>query len=414
MRCVHALRTGAPARGAGGACCVLRQHGPVLCVGPVRTRSALLTTARLSRLRPPSRAQGAGKTTTISVLTGLYPPTSGNALIAGHEILRQMPQIYKSVGVCPQVDTLWPYLTVRDHLLFYARVKGVPVAVEAASVHMAAYSVGLEGEAVHLLDRVVSRLSAGQKRRLSLAISLLGAPDVIFLDEPTTGLDPESRRVVWQVIENAKAGRAIVLATNAIEEADALCTRIGILANGALRALGTSVHLKNRFGDGFKVDISFMPSADERLSAFVGRILPTAELDTSRSWTGNRMYKVRREDVSLARLFHLMDTRPPSVGIIHWGVRQTSLEEIFLMITADYEMQSDDPEALVTASRAAAMALQRAARRAAASALSCAWLRPASSEGAAADSPAAERAVGTSRSPALPSGRRRLAPPPSL
>lgn len=296
------------------------------------------------------------------MLTGLYPPTKGNALIAGHDILRQMPQIYKSIGVCPQFDILWPDLTVRDHLLFYARVKGVPVAIEAASVYTAALNVGLEGSAVHLLDRVVSQLSAGQKRRVSLAISLLGTPDVIFLDEPTTGLDPESRRVVWQVIENSKAGRAIMLTTHAMEEADALCTRIGILANGALRALGTNVHLKNKYGDGYKIDISFMPSAQERLSAFVKRVLPTAELDSSRSWTGNRMYKVRREDVSLARLFHLMDTRPDSVGIIHWGVRQTSLEEVFLIITSDFELQVDGSEVLIKTPRQAALALRRRAR----------------------------------------------------
>lgn len=304
-------------------------------------------------------AQGAGKTTIISVLTGLYPPTKGNALVAGHDILRQMPQIYKSIGVCPQFDILWPDLTVREHLLFYSRVKGVPRATEEESVRAAAQNVYL---GLGRLNTVVSNLSAGQKRRVSLAVSLLGHPDVIFLDEPTTGLDPESRRAVWQMIENSKAGRAIVLTTHTMEEADMLCTRVGILANGALRALGTSVHLKNKFGDGYKVDISFMPSTEERLSAFMRRVLPIAELDASRSWTGNRVYKVRKEDVSLARLFHVMDTRPDSVGIIHWGVRQTSLEEVFLIITSDYELQVDGSEVTIKTPRAAAMAVTRGIR----------------------------------------------------
>jgi len=301
---------------------------------------------------------GAGKTTTISVLTGLYPPTKGNALVAGHDILRQMPQIYKSIGVCPQFDILWPDLTVSEHLHFYARVKGCLRKFEKTAVHDAAQGVGLR----LVLNKRVHQLSAGQKRRVSLAIALLGSPAVIFLDEPTTGLDPESRRVIWQVIENSKPGRAMVLTTHAMEEADALCTRIGILANGALRALGTNVHLKNKFGDGYKVDISFMPSKEPQLHAFVRHVLPTAELDVSRTWTGNRTYKVRREDVSLARLFHRMDNRPESAGIIHWGVRQTSLEEVFLIITSDYELQVDGSQGIVVTPRAAAIAAARRVR----------------------------------------------------
>lgn len=308
---------------------------------------------------------GAGKTTTISMLTGLVRPTSGNALVAGHDVLRELPQVSQLVGVCPQHDILWPELTVREHLLFYARVKGVPRAVESAAVYASAANVGLLRVSAHKLHAAVRRLSSGERRRLSLAIALLGSPAVLLLDEPSSGLDPESRRLVWQVIEGARAGRAILLATHATEEADQLCSRLGILANGALRALGSNVHLKNKWGAGYKVDITFMPRAEAELDVFIRAVLPTAELDTRRSWLGNRMYRVRRQDVSLARLFHRMDQRDEATGIIHWGVRQTSLEEIFLLVTADFELAPDGSQRLGRfdrrSRRAAGRALQRVA-----------------------------------------------------
>jgi ABC-type multidrug transport system ATPase subunit len=297
------------------------------------------------------------------MLTGLVLPTSGNALVAGHDVLRDLRALSNLVGVCPQQDILWPELTVREHLLFYARVKGVPRAVESAAVAASAANVGLLGAGVHKLHAAVRRLSSGERRRLSLAIALLGSPAVVFLDEPTSGLDPESRRLVWQVIESARAGRAILLATHAMEEADQLCSRLGILANGALRALGSNVHLKNKWGAGYKVDITFMPRAEAALDVFIRAILPTAELDMRRSWLGIRMYRVRRQDVSLTRLFHRMDHRDEATGIIHWGVRQTSLEEIFLLVTADFELAVDGSQQVVRfdgrARRAAGRVLQR-------------------------------------------------------
>lgn len=272
---------------------------------------------------------GAGKSTTISVLTGLFRPTSGTATIGGHDILTQMGDIYRKMGVCPQFDILWPNLTVREHMLFYSRLKGVEPKGEKAAAEAAANAVGLGFK----LDSRIATLSGGQKRRVSLGISLIGSPDVVFLDEPTTGLDPETRRLMWQLVERSKAGRVIVLTTHSMEEADALCGRIGIMANGELRCLGTNVHLKTTFGDGYKVDVAHEPGTEKAAHAFMMSLLPTATVASS--FAASKTYAVRRAETSIATVFERMAGRPASAGILDWSLRQTSLEEVFLKIARE-------------------------------------------------------------------------------
>ena len=179
---------------------------------------------------------GAGKTSTIAMLTGLYPTTSGETTICGYDLSTQMEKIHESLGVCPQFDILWPLLTVIEHLTFYLRLKGC----DGEEVQDRASASAMAVELGYAADRLVSRISGGMKRRVSLAIALLAEPSVIFLDEPTTGLDPETKRAMWSLIDIAKAGRSIVLTTHSMEEADALCGRIGIMAYGRLRCLGPS------------------------------------------------------------------------------------------------------------------------------------------------------------------------------
>jgi ABC-type multidrug transport system ATPase subunit len=179
---------------------------------------------------------GAGKTTLISILTGLYPPTSGDAFLAGFNVHTEIEKIYQNIGVCPQHDILWEDLSVEDHLYFYARIKGVSPKDEKAAVTASLETVSL----TDFRTRTAKGLSGGEKRRLSIAIALIGFGKVIFLDEPTTGLDPEVRRLIWEIINKAKQGRTIILTTHSMEEAEVLCQRIGIMSKGALRCLGVS------------------------------------------------------------------------------------------------------------------------------------------------------------------------------
>lgn len=156
------------------------------------------------------------------------------------------------MGVCPQFDLLWPQLTVSEHLYFYARLKGIPNDEIDNKVMKAIEEVKLSKFA----DFPSSSLSGGMKRRLSVAISLVGDPKIVFLDEPSTGLDPDNRRQLWEVLAKCQKSRAILITTHMMEEADALCNRVGIITNGVLRTVAPQVTLKKVYGGGYRVSIS--------------------------------------------------------------------------------------------------------------------------------------------------------------
>ncbi|GAA0185277.1 ATP-binding cassette [Lithospermum erythrorhizon] len=198
---------------------------------------------------------GAGKTTAIGCLTGIIPVTKGDAIIYGNSIRDQasLSKIRRMTGVCSQFDTLWNKLSGQEHLELFASIKGLhPASIKEEAVNLLA-DVKLDDDA-----KVRSgSYSGGMKRRLSVAIALIGNPKLLILDEPTTGMDPITRRHMWDVIEAAKQGRCIILTTHSMEEADILSDRIGIMAKGILRCIGTSTMLKSQFGTGFIVKVSF-------------------------------------------------------------------------------------------------------------------------------------------------------------
>ncbi|KAI6675688.1 hypothetical protein NL676_003594 [Syzygium grande] len=199
---------------------------------------------------------GAGKTTTINCLTGITPVTGGDALVYGYSIRNSigMSNIRKIIGVC--FDILWDLLTGEEHLYLFTNIKGLAPASIKSVVEKSLAEVRLtEGGKVR-----AGSYSGGMKRRLSVAIALIGDPKLVVLDEPTTGMDPITRRHVWDIIEDAKKGRAIILTTHSMEEADILSDRIGIMAKGRLRSIGTSIRLKSRFGTGFIANVSFAAS----------------------------------------------------------------------------------------------------------------------------------------------------------
>jgi ATP-binding cassette subfamily A (ABC1) protein 1 len=214
---------------------------------------------------------GAGKTTTISMLCGLIPPTSGDAIVHGRSIRTEMAQIRASLGVCPQHDVLYPTLTVRQHLHIYGRLKGLEGPLLEKTVGEKITEVGLTEKA----DVQTTALSGGMKRKLSVAITLLADSKMVFMDEPTSGMDPFSRRSTWDIIQNNREGRVVVLTTHFMDEADLLGDRIGIMADGELRCAGSSLFLKNRFGAGYNLTI--VKKADDVATAAGG-----ARCDTRR------------------------------------------------------------------------------------------------------------------------------------
>ncbi|KAI1317508.1 hypothetical protein EDD11_008315 [Mortierella claussenii] len=278
---------------------------------------------------------GAGKTSLIHILTGLYEPTQGWARLAGFELDTQVKDVYRNIGVCPQHDILWDDLTVGEHLYFYARLKGVTAADERAAVLASLSAVSL----IPFENRLTKGLSGGEKRRLSIAIALVGNPGIVFLDEPTTGLDISVRRLIWDIIFNAKQGRTIVLTTHSMEEAEVLCARIGIMAKGTLRCIGNQIRLKDLYGRGFKITFASKPENTERASRYIATLLP---LDAKRldSFVTSESWEFEATPGLIQRLFEEIEAHKYEHGIDDWGLSQTTLEEVFLRI-----IQEEDADA---------------------------------------------------------------------
>ncbi|VDD90945.1 unnamed protein product [Enterobius vermicularis] len=194
---------------------------------------------------------GAGKTTTLSILTGLFSPTSGTAYIYGKDIRQDITAIRESLGLCPQHNILFPeytlsrfviFLTVAEQLTFYGALKGVPIKCLKAAVTTIIEDTGLTDKT----DHVTSTLSGGMKRKLCIAIAFVGGSRLVILDEPTAGIDAHARRSIWELIVKYKQGRTMILSTHHMDEADALADRI---------TAGSSLFLKKRFGDGIRLSL---------------------------------------------------------------------------------------------------------------------------------------------------------------
>jgi ABC-type multidrug transport system ATPase subunit len=279
---------------------------------------------------------GAGKTTLISILTGLYEASTGHATLSGYDIKTETSKVYKCIGICPQFDIQWDELTVGEHLYFYARLKGISSSDETRAVQQALQNVSLSS----FEDRLTKGLSGGEKRRLSIAIALLGNPAVVFLDEPTTGLDPEVRRLIWNIVNEARLGRTVILTTHSMEEAEALCQRIGIMAKGTLRCLANPTRLKEVYGSGFKIYINTTEENNHRASQFVEGLLPTGwkKID---SFATNSSYEFPPAKGTLTSLFETIERLKSENGILDWGIGQTTLEEVFIRLISEADASAE-------------------------------------------------------------------------
>eukprot|EP00761_Pharyngomonas_kirbyi_P005605 gb/GECH01005610.1/.p1 GENE.gb/GECH01005610.1/~~gb/GECH01005610.1/.p1 ORF type:complete len:876 (+),score=173.56 gb/GECH01005610.1/:1-2628(+) len=270
---------------------------------------------------------GAGKTTLINMLCGMFSPTEGNATVNGYNIVDEIDQVHLSMGLCPQHDILWDDLTCSEHLLFYSRLKSVPRSEEKQHAQRILSMIGLENLRG---NSKVKKLSGGMKRRLSIGISLVGNPHVVMFDEPTTGLDPSSRRAIWDIILDAKHDKCLVLTTHSLEEADILSDRIGIMSQGSLRCLGSALHLKNKFGEGFRVSITFDPEHVEESKIAFQNMFPHSQLVTA--FSGNCVFEVSKEDQKLSKMVADIESKRESMHIKEWSLTQTTLEDVFLSI----------------------------------------------------------------------------------
>lgn len=237
------------------------------------------------------------------------------------------------LGVCPQHDLVWESLTGPEHLRFYGRVKGLSRTTLTNAVDTILHDVGLGDKDTR--RKAVSKYSGGMKRRLSVACALIGAPQAIILDEPTTGLDPESKQKVWDVIKAYRQHAAVLLTSHSMQEAEALSDVVGILVDGQLRAVGSSADLKDRFSSGYKLSITVIDeSRSNEADDFVHHVggANTTRLLNRVAYVAN--YEIDRS-MFLPQIYAEMHDGATAAGILHWELTHCSLEEVFLRVVRD-------------------------------------------------------------------------------
>ena len=187
---------------------------------------------------------GAGKTTTIKMLTCLTRPTTGDALVGGFSITKEPDRVKALIGVSPQETAVAPNLSVKENLELICGIHGFSKEKTKSKIEELTQQFALE----EVLNRRAGKLSGGWQRRVSIAMALIGEPQILFLDEPTLGLDVIARHELWDAIRSLKGRVTIILTTHYMEEAEALSDRIGIMKSGRLLAVGMAEELKNRAG----------------------------------------------------------------------------------------------------------------------------------------------------------------------
>ncbi|XP_039104096.1 phospholipid-transporting ATPase ABCA7 isoform X2 [Hyaena hyaena] len=319
---------------------------------------------------------GAGKTTTLSILSGLFPPTGGSACILGRDVQSSMAAIRPHLGVCPQYNVLFDMLTVEEHIWFYGRLKGLSAGAVGPEQARLLQDVGLVPKR-HVQTR---HLSGGMQRKLSVAIAFVGGSQVVILDEPTAGVDPASRRSIWELLLKYREGRTLILSTHHLDEAELLGDRVAVVAAGRLCCCGSPLFLRRHLGSGYYLTLvkePLSPAASKKgntASEDAGqRREPVEQGSTAgpaqllslvrRLVPGARLVEVLPHELvlvlpyggaldgSFARLFCELDQRLGELGLASYGISDTSLEEIFLKVTEDHAVDRDPEDAAAEGSR---------------------------------------------------------------
>lgn len=329
---------------------------------------------------------GAGKSSTISLIRGDIHPTTainggGDVLIEDISIISKRAAARGHLGVCPQFDAM-DTMTVTEHLYFYARARGVQDPV--SSVNAILTATGLS----RFQTRLASKLSGGNKRKLSLGIALMGNPSVLLLDEPSSGMDAAAKRVMWRTLLGVAApGRALLITTHSMEEADKLATRVGIMKRKML-ALGTVTELGDQYGDAWVVQLvlkSAPATTEEEMNTvkqWIKNRIPGVQLDkwgsrggghgqlrfkvfkaaTAPVWENTqlaknekitvnvqeveRLQKTTSSDVGgIPGLIRLLESNRDEIGLEYYSVSPTTLDEVFLRVVGEEEEEGKDSKA---------------------------------------------------------------------
>ncbi|XP_076318605.1 phospholipid-transporting ATPase ABCA3-like isoform X2 [Tachypleus tridentatus] len=271
---------------------------------------------------------GAGKTTTMNMLTGLFPPTKGTAYVNSYDILTDTKKARLSLGLCPQHNVLYDDLTIEEHLKFFLVLKGYLMKDVREEVDSVLQLLDLQNKKSELAQK----LSGGMKRKLSLGIAMIGKSEVLILDEPTSGMDPSARRVIWDVLQNIRQSRTILLTTHYMEEADTLGDRIAIMAKGKVQCCGSPMFLKKRFGAGYYLRIAKGDLCElDQVTQVVQKHVTDAYLEDDMNT--ELLYSLASNQTSsFPSLFRELEQSRDKLGITAIGVSVTTMEDVFMKI----------------------------------------------------------------------------------
>jgi ABC-type multidrug transport system ATPase subunit len=279
------------------------------------------------------------QTSTLGVLTGDVSATSGQVYVAGHDATGNeesngVTLARRHIGFCPQVDPLLDLMTARETLQMYGRLRGIPYRYIDGKVESLLEQLSFTPHA----DKPAQHLSGGNKRKLSLGIALIGDPKVLLIDESSSGMDPLSKRRMWNLIAKVSKDKTVIVTTHSMEEAEALCTRAGIMAKGQLLCLGSVQHLKTKYLDGYTIDVYCTSGkAEEEIDMVVNEMLETAQPGCK---LAERYGRFLRFDVpSLSSLglgttyYHMQALKTsPMFCVENYSISQCSLEQVFVKL----------------------------------------------------------------------------------
>ncbi|CAN8022538.1 unnamed protein product, partial [Ixodes persulcatus] len=294
---------------------------------------------------------GAGKTTTFRMLTGDLPMSSGNAYIGSADLQHQLKKFQSMIGYCPQFDAQIDKLTGRETLEMFALIRGVPRQHLSNIVN---YMISLADLEQHA-DKPTEAYSGGNRRKLSIAMALIGNPPVVFLDEPTAGVDPAARRKIWQGLDDVQKlmGAAVILTSHSMEECEALCQRISIMVNGSFRCMGSNQHLKFKFGQGFTVLVKLRHDQAVTATASAVADVCNAMEDAFAGYCQLRdshqmllHFHVTDLRIKWSDLFETMEEMKQHLRFEDYIVSDTTLEQIFLAFARSQRNAEDASDAM--------------------------------------------------------------------